>query len=118
MAVIVQLNQANLAASTKTGNLLANTELANAPTDAEAYQVSVYAISSAASVNLSLQSGSQQLIVDKEIVAIGTTLSTMDHGIGDFLVLGGAPLLLTLRETAGTATTDVLLRIEAEAYEG
>jgi len=112
--VTVQLNQANLSASTKTGNLLANTELANAPVgDSDWYEVSVYGISSAGGVNLTLQSAQETLISDKEIVAIGTSLSTMDHEIASFIVPAGNPLQLTLRETAAAATTDVLLRIEA-----
>lgn len=112
--VIVQLNQANLTASTKTSNLLANTELANVPLgDSDAYEVSIYAVASAGSVNMTLQSAEQTLINDKEIVAIGTTLSTNDHEIGSFVTSAGAPLQLTLRETAGVATTDVLLRVEA-----
>lgn len=114
--VIVQLNQANLTASTKTGNLLANTELANVPIgDSEVYQITVYAVSSAGGVNLTLQSAEQTLINDKELIAIGTTLSTMDHAVGSFEAISGAPLQLTLRETAAAGTTDVLLRIEAEA---
>lgn len=112
--VIVQLNQANLSASTKTTNLLANTELANVPIgDSDVYEVNVYVVSSAAGVNLTLQSAEQTLINDKEIIAIGTTLNTLDHNVGSFYVTAGAPLQLTLRETAAAATTDVLLRIEA-----
>ncbi len=112
--VIVQLNQANLSASSKTTNLLANTELANSPLgDSEVYEISIYAVSSAAGVNMTLQSAEQTLINDKEIIAIGTTLSSFDHQIGSFYVNAGAPLQLTLRETAAAATTDVLLRIEA-----
>jgi len=117
-SVIVQLNQANLTASTKTTNLLANTELANVPIgDSDVYEINVYAVSSAGGVNLTLQSAEQTLINDKEIVAIGTTLNTLDHSIGSFYAIGGAPLQLTLRETAAVGTTDVLLRIEAEPAE-
>lgn len=113
-SVTVQLNQANLTASTKTGNLLANTELANVPIgDSNFYEVTIYAVSSAGGVNLTMQSSEQTLINDKEIVAIGTSLSTFDHEIASFYVSPGVPLQLTLRETAASGTTDVLLRIEA-----
>ena len=115
--VTIQLYQANLSASTKTSNLLANTELANVPIgDSDLYEVSVYIVSSAQGVNLTLQSAEQTLINDKEILGIGTTLSTLDHSVGSFITAAGAPLQLTLRETAAAATTDVAIRVEAEPY--
>lgn len=117
-SVIVQLNQANITASTKTGNLLANTELANVPLgDSDVYEITIYAVSSASGANITLQSAEQTLINDKEIIGIGTTLNTDSHELGAFEVISGSPLQLTLRETAAVGTTDVLLRIEAEPVE-
>ncbi len=109
--VVVTLNQANLTASTKTGNLLANTDLAFMPYDGS---VDVYAVSSAAGVNIELGVGNEKAISDREIVCLGTTLLD-DHLIASFTAVVGSPLSLFLRETAAAATTDVLLKIEVEA---
>ena len=109
----IELNNANIAASTRTANLLASTELANVPSDAPAYQLEVFNVSSASGVNATFQSSSQTLINDKEIVRIGTTLNENDHFVAQFIVQGGSPLVYTLRETAAAATTDILTKIRA-----
>ena len=112
MATIVNLNQVNLAASTKTTNLLLATDLAFAPADGT---ISIYGVSSAAGVNMEVGVGSEKAIADREILMIGTTINKLDHEIASFDVAGGSPLSLFLRETAAAATTDVLLIIEFEA---
>lgn len=109
--VVVTINQANLTASTKTANLLANTDVAFMPYDGS---VDVYVVSSAAGVNIELGVGNEKAISDREIITIGTTLLD-DHLIASFDAAAGAPLSLFLRETAAAATTDVLIKIEVEA---
>lgn len=111
--IVVNLNKPNLTASVRSDNYLANTELANAPTDAAAYEVTVYAVSSASGVNLTVQSAQETLVNDKEIISIGTSLSSLDHEMASFIVPAGAPLIASARETAGASTTDLLLRFEA-----
>jgi hypothetical protein len=52
------------------------------------------------------------VIDDKEIVSIETTLDKSQHLLDSFDIAGGSRLSLTLRETAGASTTDVLLGVE------
>lgn len=113
MATVVSLYQANITASAKTSNLLSGTELSAVPTDDEAYILSVAVVSSAVAVNLTLQAAGEALINDREIVSIGTSLLRNDHALEPVLVAPGQPLQLFLRETAGTATTDVAIEITA-----
>lgn len=105
MGVIVQNNSANLTASTKTANLLANTDLAFAPDNGI---IDLYAVSSAAGVNVEVGVGNVKMITDREIITIGTTLNKSDHLLGSFGVNAGDPLSLFFRETAAAGTTDVL----------
>jgi len=109
MATTVNIRQDNLAASTKTANLLANTDLAFSQSDGF---LNVYGVSSAAGINMELGVANDKAISDRELLMIGTTVSKNDHLIASFPVAGGAPLSLFLRETAAVATTDVLLIIE------
>lgn len=98
---------ANLAASTKTGNLLAGDVNEFIPFDAS---VEVFAVASAANVNLSVFADSDLLVDDKEIINIGATLNDKDHLIDTFLVAEGTRLAAFLRETGAVATTDVLTK--------
>lgn len=104
-----QFENANLAASTKTANLLAGDINEFVPYPAV---VNVYAVSSAAGVNISMLADSDVAIDDKEIITIGTTLNKSDHLIDSFAVGAGTRLAATLRETAAAATTDVLTAFE------
>lgn len=114
MGTIVNLRQDNLTASTKTGNLLANTDLAQAPDDGTIY---LYGVSSAAGVNLEFGVANDKAVSDREILKIGTTISRSDHMLANFNVAAGSPLSLFLRETAASGTTDVLLEIEFVTFD-
>lgn len=102
-------NQANLAASTKTANILSGdiNEFIAQPSI-----VNIYGVSSASGIRISMLADSDVAIDDKEIVAIGTTLNKDQHLLDSFAVYAGTRLALTLRETAAVATTDVLLGVE------
>ena len=104
-------NQANLAASTKTANILAGdiNEFVTQPSI-----VTIYAISSAIGVRMNLLASSDVAIDDKEILPIGTSLLVPDHLIDQIAVSAGTRLSLTLRETAASATTDVLLAVDVQ----
>lgn len=111
MGVSVTNNSANLAASTKTANLLSSTDLAFAPDDGI---ITLWAVSSAAGVNIEFGVGPDKAVTDREIVSIGTSLDMLSHVVAQFPVAGGAPLAMFFRETAGVATTDVLWKVEFE----
>jgi len=102
-------NQANLAASTKTANILAGdiNEFITQPS-----VINIYAVSSATGVRLNSLADSDVAIDDKEIIAIGTSLDKSQHLLDSFAVFAGTRLAITLRETAAVATTDVLLGVE------
>ncbi len=101
--------EANLAANARTTNRLAGdiNEFVTMPS-----VINVYAVSSAADVNLSMFADSDIAIEDKEIVAIGTTLDKSQHLLDSFAVGAGTRLSLFLRTTSAVATTDVLWGIE------
>lgn len=105
------LEQANLSASAKTANVLAGSvfEFLGAPS-----RVTLSAISSAANVNVQMMADNETVIDDQEIVALGTSLIFPDNVISSFNARAGTRLSLFLRETAGTATTDVLLRLDVD----
>lgn len=100
---------ANLTGSAKTTNLLSGDINEFVPFPAV---VNVYAVSSAANVNITILADSDVAVDDKEIINIGTTLNKSDHLIDSFAVGAGTRLAAFLRETAGTATTDVLTGFE------
>lgn len=102
-------NQANIAANTKTANILSGdiNEFVTQPSI-----VNIYAVSSASGIRLSSLADSDIAIDDKEIVAIGTSLDKSQHLLDSFAVFAGTRLALTLRETAGVSTSDVLLGVE------
>lgn len=99
----------NLAASTKTANILAGdiNEFVDVPS-----QVTIYAISSAVGVRLTVMASKDIVVDDKEITAIGTSLIVPDHLRTSFQVGGRTRLAIFLRETAAVATTDVPLAVE------
>lgn len=102
-------NKANLTASTKTANILSGdiNEFIGSVS-----QVNIYAVSSAIGVNISVMADSDVAIDDKEIIPIGTTLDKSQHLLDSFTVGPGTRLAIFLRETAASATTDVLLGVE------
>jgi len=101
----------NLAASTKTANVLSGDVNEFVPYDA---QVTVYAVTSAIGVRLSMFADADLLIDDKEIPYIGATLDTSAHFVDQFAVEGGTRLALFLRETAASATTDVYTAVDVQ----
>lgn len=109
MATIVTTRNDNITASTKTSNLLANTDLAFATDNGTLY---IYGVSSAAGVNIEAGVQNDKLITDREIIYIGTSIDKSAHLIGSFDVAAGASLSCFLRETAGVATTDILLSFD------
>lgn len=100
---------ANLAASTKTANLLSGDVNEFVPYDAS---VRITSVSSAIGVKMSVFADSDLLVDDKEIPFIGTSLIDKDHFIDGFEVEAGTRLAVFLRETAAAATTDVYLGVE------
>lgn len=103
--------EANLAASTKTTNLLAGQvfEFVTAPS-----RITLSAVSSAANVNVQMMADNETAVDDREIVGIGTSLLFPDHVISSFNVRAGTRLSLFLRETGAAATTDVLWRVDVD----
>lgn len=101
----------NLAASTKTANLLAGdiNEFVNQPS-----MVTVYGISSASGVRMTVLASSDVVVDDKEITAIGTSLIIPDNLRTQFAVGAGTRLALFLRETAAVATTDVPIAVDVD----
>jgi Flp pilus assembly CpaF family ATPase len=99
----------NLAASTKTANILSGdiNEFITQPSI-----VNVYAVESAAGVRISVFADSDIAIDDKEVPNIGTTIDNSAHLIDSFTVNGGTRLAATLRETAAVATTDSISKFE------
>lgn len=103
------LTNNNIAASTKTANLLSGDVNEFIPYDAN---VRITQVSSAGGVNVSIFADSDLLVDDKPIPFIGTSLIDKDHVVDDFDVAAGTRLAIFLRETAGAATTDVLTGVE------
>lgn len=112
MARITLAND-NLTASTKTANLLAGNIFEFTPLDAIS-TVTIYGVTSAAGVNITVQADSDIIVDDQVLQAIGTTCLVPDHLITSFAVNPGTRLVLTLRETAATATTDTRIIIDVE----
>lgn len=99
----------NLAASTKTANILAG-DINEFITQMS--QVNIYQVSSATGVRTTVLADSDVAVDDKEIAAIGTTLNKSDHLLDSFVVGPGTRLAIFLRETAAAATTDVYTSVE------
>jgi hypothetical protein len=108
----ISVNSANLAASTRTGNIIAGdpNEFLNYPATVRVYQVS-----SASGIRSSILADTDVVVDDKEILAIGTSVDTSAHLFAEFDVEAGTRLSVFLRETAAVATTDVLTLIDIEA---
>lgn len=102
-------NYANIAASTKSANILAG-DINEFVTQRS--QVTLYGVSSAAGVKITLLASSDVAIDDKEIVNINTTLAIPDAMVDSFVVAPNTRLSLTYRETAASATTDIAFAID------
>lgn len=102
----------NLTASTKTANILSGDINEFVPMNST---VTIYAISSATGVRMTVLAGTDVVVDDKEITAIGTSLLIPDHLRTSFMVRAGTRLAIFLRETAGVSTTDVPLAIDVDA---
>lgn len=100
---------ANLAASTKTANILAGDINEFIAQDSI---VTIYNVSSAIGVNVTVLADADVAVNDKEIPFIGTTLVQKDHALDSFAVAAGTRMAVFLRETAAAATTDVYTKIE------
>lgn len=107
------LTNDNLSASTKTSNLLAGNIFEFTPMD-EVSTVTIYGVSSAAGVNITVQADSDIIVDDQNLSFIGTTVLIPDHLITSFDVNPGTRLVITLRETAAAATTDTRIAIDVE----
>jgi hypothetical protein len=103
----------NIAANSKTANLLAGDVNEFVPYDA---QVVVSAVTNAAGgTRVSIFADSDLLVDDKEIpysTATNPVLNGNDMIIDQFAVEAGTRLAVFLRETAGVATTDYIVRVE------
>lgn len=100
---------ANLTASTKTGNILSGDVNEFIPYDAI---VRITQVSSAIGIKCSIFADSDLLVDDKEIPFIGTSLIDKDHVIDEFEVSAGTRLGIFLRETVAAGTTDVYTGVE------
>lgn len=109
----VFLTNDNLSASTKTSNLLAGNIFEFTPLDAVS-TITFYGVSSASGVNITIQADSDIIVDDQNLSFIGTTVVIPDHLITSFDVNPGTRLVVTLRETAGTATTDTRLVVDID----
>lgn len=101
----------NLAANTKTSNILAGN--INEFTQMRA-RVSVYMISSGSGVKATILADKDVVMDDQEIPAIGTSLLVPDNLIASFMVGPGTRLAVFLRETAGVSTSDILTRVDVD----
>jgi len=102
-------NTVNLGANAKSANLLSG-DINEFVTVAS--QVNLFAVSSAIGTNITMLADSDVAVDDQEIVAIGTSLDKSQHLIDSFLVAAGTRLALTLRDTSGAATNDILTGVE------
>jgi len=100
---------ANLAANARSANILAGDINEFVPYLA---RVTLYTISSAANIHVTIFADSDVVSDNKEIVAIGTTLSEPDHMFDSFIVAPGTRLAVFYDERGGVATTDVLLAVD------
>jgi hypothetical protein len=107
------INTVNLTANSKTANILAGNINEFVATRS---RVQLACISSASGVKLTFLAGSDVGIDDAEILNIGTALVYPDSVIDTYLVGPGTRMLLTLRETAGVSTTDILTSVDVQPY--
>lgn len=107
------LTNDNLTASTKTANLMAGNIFEFTPLDAIS-TVTIYGVSSAAGVNITVQADSDIMVDDQNLSFIGTTVVIPDHLVTSFDVNPGTRLVISLRETAGSSTTDTRLVVDVD----
>lgn len=102
-------NTVNLGANAKSANLLAGDINEFVPVRA---RVNVFAVSSAIGTNITVLADSDVAVDDQEILAIGTTMDKSQHLVDSFVVAPGTRLAITLRDTSGAATNDILVGVE------
>ena len=103
----------NLAANTKTGNILSGNINEFVQTRS---RVQLAVVSSASGIRMTFIGGADVGIDDAEILAIGTSLIYPDHVVDTYVVGGGTRMLLSLRETAGVSTTDILTSLDVQPF--
>lgn len=103
--------QVNLAANTKTANLIAGDQLEFITIPSV---VRIYGVNSEDDVRLTVFADNDVVVDDQEIVNVGATINRSDHLIEQFNVDAGTRLFITLREDGGAATADTLLAIETD----
>jgi len=101
----------NVPASSKTANILSGDVNEFVPYDAT---ITVYAVTSAVGIRLSMFADADLLIDDKEIPYVGTSLDTSAHFIDQFSVNAGTRLAMTLRETAASGALDVYTAVDVQ----
>ena len=101
----------NRAANSKSGNLLAGDVNEFVPYNAT---ITIYSVTSAVAMRLSVLADSDVVIDDKEIPYIGTTLDTSAHFVDSFEVAGGTRLACFLRDVSGAATTDTYVAVDVQ----
>lgn len=102
-------NTVNLGANATSGNLLSGdiNEFVTVPS-----QVNIFAVVSAVGTNMTVLADSDVAVNDQEILSIGTSLDKSQHLVDSFLVSAGTRLAITLRDTSGAATNDILVGVE------
>jgi len=107
------ISSVNLTANTRSGNILSGNinEFITVRS-----RITLAQVSSASGIRCTFIGGSDVGIDDAEILAIGTSLLFPDHVIDSYVVGPGTRMLLTLRETAGVSTTDVLTSLDVQPY--
>lgn len=103
----------NLTANTKTGNILAGNINEFVSTRS---RVQLATVASASGIRMTFIGGADVGIDDAEILAIGTSLIYPDHVVDTYVVGGGTRMLLSLRETAGVSTTDILTSVDVQPF--
>jgi hypothetical protein len=107
----ISINSTDLAANTRTGNIISGDPNEFVGYDAH---VSVFQVSSASGIRSTILADTDVVVDDKEILGIGTTLDTSAHLISDFDIAEGTRLSVFLRNTTATATYDVLTLINID----
>jgi len=107
----ISVNSVDLAANTRTGNIIAGD-----PNEFLAYPatVNVYQVSSASGIRSAIYADTDVVVDDKEILSIGTSIDTSAHLMSSFEVEAGTRLSVFLRNTTATATFDVLTLIDIQ----
>lgn len=106
-------NSANITANTTTANLLSGNinEFVT-----QRSMVTFYLISSAAGLKAKILASADVAVDTTEIVSIGTSLTIPDNLFVSFAVAAGTRLALTVQETAGVSTSDLLGAVDVVPF--